>query len=356
MAEIYLDRSLPCGPALDWMRSSIEGKEGPSAERCKQMIYDLVGADPKDAFLFTSSGAEAIASVHWTTFMEVARKDGKTHFITTGIEDASMLQSLKRLEDLGCFVKIAPLDASGKVDLVQLRELISPRTAMISISIAHGLTGVLQPIEEIAALAKEKSVLLHIDATYGLGKIANPFMYGDYLTFSGDIIHSVKGSGGAFSKAGKPLNPVIPGNKEVDTPSLIALGAAASQASLSLDTMNLEVARLRDRLEGKLPQATPLFQDGLRLPNLSVLTIPGVHQEMLQYTLQRKQLCVSVGGVRCPFLQRQLIACGVDEKVAQTAISLSLTRYSTQAEIDRAVQLIAEAIVSLRPLAEDLCN
>ena len=356
MGEIYLDRALPCGQSLDWMRASFEGKDGPSAERCKQMIYDLVGAEPKDSFLFTSSGAEAIASVHWTAFMEVARKDGKTHFITCGIEDASCLQSLKRLEDLGCFVKIAPLDKEGKIDLVQLAELISPRTAMISISIAHGLTGIVQPIEEIALMAKDRGVLLHVDATYALGKMVNPFTCADYLTFSGDWIHSVISSGAAFAKAGKPLLPIIPAKTEIDTPSLVALGAAASQASLCLDTMNLEVARLRDRLEEKLKVATPLFQDSLRLPNVSVLTFPGVHQDMLLYTIQRKQLFASVGGSRCPYLIRQLLACGVDEKIAQTAVSFSLTRYTTQSEIDSAVQTLTDAVSALLPLAEDLCN
>jgi len=350
MAEIYLDRATPCGQALEWMRAETP----PSVDRCTQMIYDLVGASPKDTFLFTSSGAEAIATVHWTAFIEIARKEGKTHFITCGVEDASMLQSLKRLEDLGCFVKIAPLDSSGRVDLEKLAALISPRTAMISLSIAHGLTGVVQPIEEISALAKEKGVLLHIDATYGLGKIANPFEHSDYLTFSGDWIHSVKGSGGLFAKEGKPLIPLIPDQSELDTPSLIALGAAASQASLCLDTMNLEVARLRDRLEEKLTDGKPLFQEVIRLPNVAILAFPGIHQEMLIYALQRKKLFAAIGGSRNPHLRNQLMACGFDEVTAQTAVSFSISRFTTQSDIDKAAQIITETIATLKPLAADL--
>ncbi len=354
MAEIYLDRASPCSSALEWMRMSIEGKDAPPAERCIQMIADLVGAEDKDPFLFTSSGAEAIGSVHWTAFIEIARKEGKTHFITCGSEDASMLQSLKRLEDLGCFVKIVPLDSSGRIDLEKLAELISPRTAMISVSMAHNLTGVVQPIEEISQLAKEKGVLLHVDATYALGKVAYPFEHVDYLTFSGDWIHSVKGSGAAFAKFGKPLLPLVPGKTEVDTPSLIALGSAASQASLSLDTMSLEVARLRDRLEEKLTSGTPLLQDAIRLPNVALLSFPGVHQEMLQHALQRKGVYASIGGSRSPLLSTQLMACGLDEITAQTAISFSLSRYSTQNEIDQAIAIIQETLTSLKRLSEDL--
>lgn len=354
MAEIQLDTVSPCASALEWMRASLEGKEAPPVDRCIQMISDLVGAGPKDPFLFTSSGAEAIGSVHWTAFMEVARKEGKTHFITCGSEDASMLQSLKRLEDLGCFVKIVPLDAAGKIDVVKLAELMGPRTAMISLSVAHRLTGVIQPIEEISSLAKEKSVLLHLDATYGLGKLAYPFEHADYLTFSGDWIHSVKGSGGLFAKEGRPINPLVVGKTELDTPSLLALGSAAAQASLTIDTMSLEVARLRDRLEAKLPSATSLFPDSLRLPNVAVLSFPGIHQEMLVYALRKKGVFASIGGSRSPLLRAQLQACGYDEITAQTAVSFSLSRYTTQGDIDRAVAVITESLAALKLLAEDL--
>jgi cysteine desulfurase len=334
------------------MRTAFEGKDAPAVERCTQMIYDLVGAGPKDTFHFTASGAEAIATVHWTVFIEVARKEGKTHFITCAVEDSATLQSLKRLEELGCFVKIAPLDAQGKIDLPKLAELISPRTAMISLSSAHGLTGVVQPIEEISRLAKEKGVLLHVDATYALGKLVDPFAHADYLTFAGDWIHSVTSSGGVFAKEGKRLIPLIPGKAEIDMPSLIALGAAAAQATLCLDTLGLEVARLRDRLEESF---CALFKDTLRLPNVSLLTFPGVHQEMLLYTLKRKNLFASIGGFRSPHLNRQLLACGIDELTAQTAISFTLSRYTTQSEIDQAIQIINDSVNALKPLAGDLC-
>lgn len=354
MAEIYLNHMFPCGSAIERMQVALEDKDFLLVDRYLQMIADLLGASPKDSFSFTSSGAEAIASVHWTAFIEIARKTGKTHFITSAGEDAALLQSLKRLEELGCFVKIAPLDTTGRIDLDKLAELISPRTAMISISTAHGLTGVLQPIEEIAALAKEKEVLLHGDVTYGLGKVLNPFEHLDYLTFAGDWIHSVRGSGGVLTREGHPFIPIVPGKTELDAPSLIALGAAATQAALTLDTMSLEVARLRDRLEEKILTATPLFQDTLRLPNVSVLTFPHIHQEMLHYTLQRKKVLTSIGGLRSPHLHRHLMACGIDEQMARTAISFSLSRFTTQNEIDQAIQIINETINALKPLAEDL--
>lgn len=317
--------------ALDLMRLGLMG-QGPSPESATEMIYDLVGADKDAKFLFTGSGAEAIASVHWTAFMELARKEGKCHFITTPVEDFALLQSLKRLEELGCFVKIAPLQENGQVDLVKLAELVSPRTAMISLSLVHGLTGVIQPIEEIAKLG----VWLHVDASYALGKVIHPFEHVDFLTFAGDQIHGLP-SGAAFGK--KPILPIVPGNQEKNIPALLALGGAASEASLSLDTMSLEVARLRNKLEAAF---TPLYVDSPRVPNVAVLKFPGVHHEMLQYRLARKNLHVEIGGTRMSRLQDP------------TTISISLTRFTTEADVDHAIALIWETVASLKPLAEAL--
>ncbi len=383
---IYLDHhsaTWSCAPALERCRASLEEHWAPGFQPYKlsqdllaaldtryQMIYDLVGASTEDTFVFTSSGAEAINQVHWTAFLELARKEGKCHFITTPVEDVSLIQSLKRLEDLGCFVKVAPLDRMGRVDVSKLKDLISPRTAMISLSYAHGLTGVIQPIEEIAALAKEKNVLLHVDATYALGKVYCPFQNSvsdlDYLTFSGDRLHATKGSGGLFAKAGRPLMPLIVGGSEqgglrggaLDVPSFMSLAAAASQATLFLDLMGLETVRLRDRLEdqlsAKIPGVEVLFSESIRLPNVSVVAFPRVHQEALFYALCKRQLFASIGGQYAPHLSRHLMAVGIDEKIAETALHFCLSRNTTQDEIDRAVSIIAETVQSLRLLSEDL--
>jgi len=377
---IYLDHhsaTRMCSPALQQMRASMEDHWAPGFQPYKlsqdllgllryDMIYDLVGASAEDLFVFTSSGAEAVNQVHWSAFLERARKEGKCHFITTAVEDAPILQSLKRLEDLGCFVKFAPLDSKGCVDVAKLKELINPKTAMISLSYAHGLTGVIQPIEEIGAMAKEKNVLLHVDASYALGKVYRPFQDVDYLTFSGDRIHAAKGSGALFAKKSSPLQPLIVGGNEqanlrggaFDIPSFFSLSAAASQASLSLDLMGLETARLRDRLEGtileKIPDAAPLFEGVLRLPNVSVVTFKRVHQEALFYALSKKQVFGSIGGAYAPHLARHLMALGMEEKRAETAIHFSLSRMTTQDEIDRTVLILIDVVQSLRTFSEDL--
>jgi cysteine desulfurase len=365
---IYLDHhsaTRPCAAALERMEPFLQEHWGASFAPHKmgqelisaldtryQMIYDLVGAQDQDRFVFTPSGAEAINQVFWSVFIERARKEGKCHLVVSSIEDAPTMQCAKRLEELGCTIKIVPVDAQGQIDLAQLASCISPRTALISVTMAHGLTGVIQPVEEIIQIAREKKVLLHLEASYALGKY--PFTFdADYLTFSGDRIHSVKGSGGLFAKEAAPLVPFVLGGNEqgglrggsFDIPSFMALSAAAQQASLYLDTMALEVVRLRDLLESRV-QGQPLYRDVLRLPNTSVIHFPKVHQEALLYLLNRKGVYANMGGPYCGHLSR----IANDE----CALSFALSRMTTEEEIVRASELINEAVLQLQSLSEDL--
>jgi len=335
-------------PALEKMQGKAES---PSLDA----LYELAGADSIDRFAFTASGAEAINQVHWTAFLELARKEGKCHFLTTPTEDSATLLSLKRLEALGCFVKIVPLDAKGQVDLPELAKLLTPRTALLSLSLAHALTGVIQPMEEIVQMAHSSGVWVHVDATYALGKMYSPFrqMGADYLTFGGGAIHSVKGSGGVFAKAQVPLLPFILGDTS-DPATLSALETAARHALLSFDQMGLEVVRLRDYFESRIEGAEVLFQDGPRLPNVSLLSFPKVHQAALHHALKQKGLFASIGGAVHPHLHRHLLACKCSEQTALTACSFALSRFTTEEEIDQAIDIVNRTVRSLQALTEDL--
>lgn len=365
---IYLDAhsaTRPCSSALERMTPYLQEQWGASFSPHRmgqelisaldtryQMIYELVGAKEKDLFVFTSSAAEAINQVFWSVFVERARKEGKCHIIVSSLEDAPTMQCAKRLEELGCTIKIAPVSESGQIDLQKLSELISPKTALISVTMAHGLTGVIQPVEEIIQLAQEKKVLLHLEASYAVGKY--PFEFAsDYLTFSGDRIHSVKGSGALFAKPEAPLVPFILGGNEqaglrggaFDIPSFMALSAAAQQAILYLDLMALEVVRLRDLLE-TLVTGTALYKETLRLPNTTTLAFPNVHQEALLYLLNRKGLFASMGGPYCQHLSKLTNN--------ESTLSFSLSRMTTEDEIRKAAAIINEAVKHLQTISEAL--
>lgn len=347
----------PCQAALERMNGCFGTRPNQEdREQMEEAIYDLAGASREDLFSFTASAAEAVCQVIWSVFSERSRKEGKTHFIASCIEDAPTLQMLKRCEDLGCTVKIAPVDGQGKIDLTKLSDLITPRTALISTAVAHGLTGVIQPIEEICRIAKERGVLLHLDASYSLGKTAACFseIPADYLTFSGERIHSVKSSGGLFAKRGRPLLPFVL-NAVFDFPTFAALSAAARFAHLSLDAMGLETARLRDLLESEIqrhvPDAQILFQDAARLPNTTAIIFPRVHAEALSYFLRRKGVHPNSCGTYCQHLHSVLASSGIQ---SESALSFSLSRMTTQEEVMRGSALIGDAVKSLRAVSEDL--
>jgi len=312
-------------------------------------LYDLVNAQKEDLFFFTSSGAEAIQQVYWSVFLEVSRKEGKCHFLTTNLEDASTLLGMKRLEELGCFIKTA--------NYCDLTNLINPRTALVSISLAQGLTGIIHPLEEISKICKEKGVLLHVDVTYAVGKLPLNLDLADYLTFSGDRMHGPKSSGALFAKAGKPLVPLILG-KTIDYASLAALNAAAQQAKLSMMRMGLEIARLRNRFEQAILEEVPgsslLFSDPLRLPNVALLSFPLFHQEALLYALRKKNIQATIGGTVHSHLHRLLTAAGCNERIGASTISFALSRYTTSEEIEEAIKRTIEAARSLEPCASHL--
>ncbi len=356
--------SRPCQSAIERMAASFQ-ERSPSDSAQMRPLYDLVDASPEDVFVFTSSGAEAVGQTIWSVFSEVSRKEGKTQFIASCIEDAPTLQMLKRCEEFGCLVKIAPVDREGRIDVAKLAELITPRTALISTCMAQGLTGVIQPVEEICRLAKERGVLLHLDASYTVGKAYFSFSgsSADYLTFSGERIHSVKGSGALFAKRGRPLIPFILGGASqnglrggsFDAPSLAAFSAAANLSVLSLDSMGLEGTRLRNLFETEilrhLPDAKILYKEVSRLPNTTAIAFPRVHAESLQYYLRRKGLHPNTGGSFCQHLHSILASSGIE---GECAVSFSLSRMTTQDEIFRAAHLIGEQVQALQKLSEDL--
>ncbi len=338
---IHLDANLttaPCTTAVEQMVFALQNRIGGEARA--DQIAELVGAGSKDRFVFT--GPDPVGALFWTVYLEVARKEGKSHIITSALEDSPTLQACKRLEELGCTIQIAPVKPNGQIDVPALAALINPRTALISVSVAQSLTGVIQPIEEIAQIAQAKGVLLHLDATAALGKM--PFSFSeigaDYLTFLGDRIHSVPSSGGVFVKEGRPA----PAASRLDAPSFCALSAAAIQSKLYLDSMVLEVARLRDQFEEGLLLAVPgaqvLFAGELRLPNTTVISFPQVHQEALLYLLHRKGVFATFGGTYSQYAHRLM--------GSETALSFSFSRMTTEEELKRAVTLIAEAVCSLR--------
>jgi len=320
-----------------------------------KIIYDFLGAKETDDFVFTSSGPEAVNQVLLSSYFNISLTTGKNQFITSHIEEAASIMAIGRLEKLECIGKMVYPNKSGKITAEILAEAISPRTAMISLSWANGLTGVIQPVAEIAKLCQLRGIALHLDATHILGK--STFDLHDigvsFLTFNGDHLHAPKGTGGLWIKGGTACSPLILGSMEqggfragnLNVAGLSSLAQAAKEALDSQDLICMEVARLRDKLEmgivANYPDVMPFYQSQDRLPHCSAMAFPGIANEAMLYALNRQGVFACIGGGNFQKLSLILEASGIESEIAQTAISFSLSRETTEGEIERAIEIVA---------------
>ena len=172
-----------------------------------------------------------------------------------------------------------------------LIESISPRTSLVSISWACGLTGVIQPLEEIASICKQRSIWLHVDATHVAGKLQIDFseLPIDILTFNGAQIGAPIGTGGLLAKNGIPIQPLVFG-APLNVAGLVALGEAAHAAQEQQNLYCTEVAYLRDRFEQEVqkayPEAVVLFSSEERIPHASCIAFPGISNELLCFVFK----------------------------------------------------------------------
>lgn len=381
---IYLDNSTttkPSGEAVSKMLTYYSEKWGSPAaphlmgqelfdgiEESYRNIYDLIGASDKDFIVFTSSGAESINHAVLSTYLDITLTTGKNHFITSNIDEAPALLSMNRLEQFGAVVSVVKANQQGFVSAKDISEMITPRTALVALSFANGLTGVVNPVQEIAVLCKMRGIRLLLDVTHILGKLFfDPKdLNADFLSFNGDHLHAPKGTGGLYIKEGVKCSPFIVGGIEqgglragsVNVPGLIALGVAAKEVLEARDYICTETARLRYHFEQevlkRIPEAKVLFENEERLPNITCIAFPGITSEALLFVLNRKGLYASMGGGSQQQIGYLLSACGVPQELANSALSFSLSRQTSEAEIDRAVSLIESSVLRLRKVSEHI--
>lgn len=332
----------------------------PALNKGTEEILDILGAIPEDRFYFFSSNVDAVSHLFLSHYFDSIRHTGKNHILTTNIEEAPVLMSLKRLEEVGCSGKILPVNFQGQLTKDVLDEALRPRTSILSLSWANGLTGVIHPIADLAAVCKAKDVRVHVDASYVIGKLYFRLedLPIDFLTFDGSFLHAPKGTGGLIAKGKTLFSPPLSVMTGIPVGGISALAVALEQGQDMFDHMCLETARLRDKLEAGVlkgfPEATVLFQKAERLPNCSAIAFPGVVSDALLFLLHRKGVYASLGGGQCQKLSHILVASGVDEMLAQCALSFSLSFETTEEEIDYAIKTIVECAHKLQEFSRKI--
>jgi cysteine desulfurase len=379
MKPIYLDynATTPIDPAvldaiLPYLREHFGNPSSSHAfgrtaheavDNARQKVAGLIGAQP-DEILFTSGGSEAsnhaLKGVVFATLRGVfGRWARQAHIVTSAVEHPATLVPCEFLKRLGCRVTIVPVDRCGVVDLDPVRRALKERTTIISIMHANNEVGTLQPIGEIAALAHERGALVHTDAAQSVGKISVDVneLGVDLLSIAGHKVYAPKGVGVLFVRRGVKLEPLIHGagheaGRRAGTenvPYVVALGAACAIARQSLPAVTDRLQRLRDRLWGKLQSALgdAVVLNGhpeKRLPNTLNINFAGwVGAELLQAV---PEIAASTGSAcheGCVTLSPVLQAMGVPAPVGRGALRLTVGRFTTDEEIDRAADVLIRA-------------
>jgi len=335
-----------------------------AVDRARCQVADLLGAQPEE-IVFTGGGTEASNhALKGVVFQKVRsgldRGAGDAHIITSAIEHPATLQPCAFLNRLGCRITIVPVDKFGLVDPDAVRKAIDSSTMLVSIMHANNEIGTLQPIAEIAAIAKQRGVLLHTDAAQSLGKVrVNVLELGvDLLTLAGHKLYAPKGIGVLYVRRGVKLEPLIHGaghesGRRAGTenvPYIVAVGKACELAHQSLPAATRRLHELRERLWQRLRErlGDKVVLNGhpeRRLPNtLNVNFVGQVGAELLQKT---PEIAASTGSA-CHegqvILSPVLSAMGVPPELGQGAVRLSVGRFTTEEDVDRAADLLVEAL------------
>jgi cysteine desulfurase len=274
----------------------------------------------------------------------------------------------KYLERKGYKVTWLGVDREGRLDLDELRDSLRPDTALVSIMYANNETGVVFPMEEIAQITKERGVLLHCDAVQAVGKI--PINLGelpvDLLALSGHKLHAPKGVGALYVRRGTKLRPLLIGGHQErgrrggteNVASIIGLGVACELAAKHLEEEQTRVKALRDRMEAALLERIPgAHRTGAaepRLPNTSNIGFEYVEGEAILLLLSEAGICASSGSA-CTSGSLEpshvLRAMGIPFTRAHGSIRLSLSRYTTDEEVDYIIETLPRVIERLRAIS-----
>lgn len=330
-------------------------------EDARVKVAALLNADPREV-VFTSCGTESNnAALH----SALVTHPEKRHVLTTSVEHSANIKFCNYLQKQGYSVTFLPVESDGSIDLHVLEQSIRPDTAIVSTMWANNETGVIFPIEEIAAIVKSKGALFHTDAVQAAGKL--PLNVAevpvDFLSLSAHKLHAPKGIGCLYVRRRTKFHPyVIGGSQErgrrggtENVPYMVAFGRAAELAMANLKDENTRVRMLRDKLEnGILKSIRGAIRNGgkePRLPNTSNLAFEGVEAEGILLLLDQAGICASSGsacttGSLDP--SHVLIAMGCPVERARGSIRLSLGIYNTDEEVDYLLKHFPEIISRLR--------
>ena len=331
-------------------------------------LYAGIGANDEDDIIVTSCACEGNNHVLKGIYFDLVRTGPKSEILTTQVEHPCVRNTCAFLESLGAKVIYMPVNSDGIVDAETLRRYIHPdRTALVSVMWANNETGLIFPLRELAEVCRENGVLFHTDAVQAIGKVPVDVQRVpvDFLTFSAHKFHGPKGVGGLYIRQGRQLTPLIHGGEQmggrragtVNVPYLVGMGLAMEMAADNLAYEDSAVRRLRDRLEDAIlaiPDTLVVGKRELRTPNTILASFRGIEGEAMIWDLNAAGVAASTGSA-CASESLEpnptFVAMCISDELAHTGIRLSLSRFTTADEIDRAAAAIRRSTERLRAIS-----
>ena len=381
MTRIYLDHNAttPLHPAvIERMAAALRENFGnPSSvhhfgqmakaalDEARSAVAALIGSDPSEV-VFTSGGTEsdnfAVRGV-----AEALEATGRKHLVASSIEHEAVLNTLKALARRGWKVTLLPVDQSGILSPEALRAALTEETALVSVMHANNEIGTIQPIAELARMAKERGAVFHTDAVQSAGKIPVDVkaLGVDLLSLSAHKFYGPKGVGALWLRRGLRLQPPLTGGKQErsrragteNVAGIVGLGVAAQIAKAKMTDEAARVAALRDRLEegvlGAVPGTAVNGARSPRVPNTTNISFERVEAESLLIALDLAGFAVSTGsacssGTLEP--SHVLKAMGFPAHRTQNSIRFSLGVANTEGDVDRVIGALPGIVDKLRSL------
>jgi cysteine desulfurase len=334
----------------------------------RKTVAQFLHAGGSNQILFTSCATESNNSA---IFGAARANPGRRHIITTSVEHPAVLEVCRELERSGHDVTYLPVDESGQLSLRDFVRALTPETLLVTIMHANNETGVIFPIEELSRLTKETSpsIVFHTDATQSVGKLPIDLRAGfsnvDMLSFSGHKMHAPKGIGALFIRRGTPCRPFMIGGHQEDSrrggtenvPYIVGLARACELAETHMEDEE-RVQTLRDRLQEALLERIPHLEinggGAPRLPNTLNVAVHYIEGEGILYQLSSLGICASSGSA-CTSGSLEpshvLMAMNVPFTAMHGSVRFSLSRYNSDEDIDRIIEVFPEVVRSLRRLS-----
>ena len=381
MSVIYFDNNATTRPADEvvaamdaalrefWQNPSSTHRAGQQVRRhvdlARQAVAELIGCEDRQ-IIFTSGGTEAD---NLAVFGTLEARPERTVLVSSRTEHDAIRDAVEHAGRHGAEVVWLPLDADGIVDCNALEDVLRRRAseiALVTIMWANNETGVIQPIETIGGLCREHGVTFHTDAVQWVGKMPTDVgdMPIDLLSFSGHKFHGPKGAGALYVRRGLRLaKRSIGGGQERDrrggtenVPGILGLGAAAKTAEAWLETSERErLQAVRDRFEqailGAVDETRVNSAGAARMWNTANISFRRLEADAVILVLSERGICASAGAACASGSLGPspiLLAMGVEEDYAHGSVRFSLSRYTTDEEIDKALHIIPDVIARLR--------